>query len=260
MDEFSCPGHDFAITMFGGESEVCGICEISRSEETMMAESATPWLIAEICPASHTVVPIFEKIPASAFADAGRRADRRRSFNRISNGFSAGDHDVRSCRCVFFVRDWTAFRKALRPYLSDREPEVLDICDLLRPRTDTALGHAFEAMMGKWATSNGLKNGQASALRRYVRDCANTRSEFKGASRTLESELAYLMHAVDEFDKLEDIVVDRTFEQLVSGRRLFRIKKKGRRTVWHSVLSVAEDAADVIARAWFGASHGIVRP
>lgn len=260
MEEFSCPGHDFAIPMFGGESEICRICETSRFEDMTLDEMAAQMLIAEICPASQTVAPIFEKVSASAFAGECRREDRRRSCNRISSGFGAGDHDVRSCRCVFCVRDRTAFRKAIRPYLTDREVEILDICDLLRPRIDAALGDASKVMMGKWATSNGLKGGQASALRRHVPDCTNTRSEFERASRTLESELAYLTLAVAEFDNLEAMGEDRTFKRLISGWRLLRIRKEDRKSVSLAVLPAAKNAAELIAGAWDDASDAMVRP
>ena len=260
MEEFSCPGHDFAIPMFGGESEICRICETSRFEASTLDELAAPWLIAEICPASQTVAPIFEKVSASEFAGESRREDRRRSGERMRNGFGSGGHDIRSCGCVYCAHDRIAFRDLVHPRLTRREAAVLDICDLLRPRIDAVLTDAAEAMADVWAASEGLDDEQAGAMRLHVRDCANTRSEFKSASRTLESELAYLTHAVAEFDNLEAMGEDRTFKRLISGWRLFRIRKEDRRSVSHAVFPVAKDTAELIAKAWDDASHAMVSP
>ena len=260
MDEFSCPGHDFAIPMFGGESEICRICETSRFEDSTLDELSAPRLIAELCPASQTVAPIFEKVSASAFAGQSRREDRRRSCERMRNGFGSGGHDIRSCGCVYCDRDRNVFRDSVHPQLTKREAAILDMCDLLRPRIDAALADAAEAMADVWAASEGLNGRQARAMRRHVRDCANTRSEFKRASRTLESELAYLADSVAEFDNLESMGEDRTFKRLISGWRSLRIRKEDRRSVSHAVLPVAMNAAELISRAWDDASHAMVRP
>ena len=36
LEEFTCPGHDFAITMFGGNSRICRTCETSEFQERML--------------------------------------------------------------------------------------------------------------------------------------------------------------------------------------------------------------------------------
>ena len=38
LEEFTCPGHDFSITMFGGNSRICRICETSEFQESMFDE------------------------------------------------------------------------------------------------------------------------------------------------------------------------------------------------------------------------------
>ena len=50
LEEFTCPGHDFAITMFGGNFRICRICETSEFQESMFDELGTPSLIKELWP------------------------------------------------------------------------------------------------------------------------------------------------------------------------------------------------------------------
>ena len=61
LEEFTCPGHDFAIPMSGGVSRICRICETSEFQEAMIDEQGTLSLIEEFCPASRMVSPILDK-------------------------------------------------------------------------------------------------------------------------------------------------------------------------------------------------------
>ena len=90
LEEFICPNHDFAITMFGGESRICRICETSESEERIIDEFGTLSLIAEICPTSQTVVPIFEKMTSSEYFRESHLETRRRAYIRSRRGCGMG--------------------------------------------------------------------------------------------------------------------------------------------------------------------------
>ena len=42
LEEFTCPGHDFAITMFNGACRICRICGASELDETRMEGVGAP--------------------------------------------------------------------------------------------------------------------------------------------------------------------------------------------------------------------------
>ncbi len=89
VEEFTCPNHDFAITMSGGASRICLICETSEFQERESDEFGMYSLIAEICPVSQTVIPIFEKIATSEFGgvlDQSRRCWRYRPGSNLDEG------------------------------------------------------------------------------------------------------------------------------------------------------------------------------
>ena len=97
LEEFTCPGHDFAITMLGGDSRICRICETSEFQEGMFDELGTPSLIKEICPASQTVLPILGKIAASEFVGESHREARGKAYHRSRQGFGMDSHNLRDC-------------------------------------------------------------------------------------------------------------------------------------------------------------------
>ena len=115
LEEFTCPGHDFAITMFGGNSRICRICETSEFQEEMFDELGAPFLIKELWPASQTVSPIFEKIVTSEFVGESLREARGKAYRRSRQGFGMGSHNLRDCGCDYCARDRTAFRDAIEP-------------------------------------------------------------------------------------------------------------------------------------------------
>ena len=199
LEEFSCPGHDFAITMFGGHSKICRICEVSESQEKEIDELGTYSLIAEMCPVSQTVTPIFEKIVTSEFVGDAGRETRHRAFLRNHQGPGMGSHYLRNCGCDYCHRDRMAFRSAIQPLLTREESELLDICDRLEPLITKALKEASGDMMRAWAKWLGLNDEQAEILREHQEDCPNTKSEQTRASRTIESHLGYLLYADFEF-------------------------------------------------------------
>ena len=140
LEEFTCPKHDFAITMPGGATRICRICEASEFDERESDEKGTYYLIAELCPVSQMVGPIFEKITASEFTGESHRSTRRRASHRTRQGF--GSHKLRDCGCDYCTQDRKAFRAAIQPLLTMEESELLDVCDRLQPEITTALEEA----------------------------------------------------------------------------------------------------------------------
>ena len=184
LEEFTCPGHDFAITMFGGAYRICRICDASELDEARLEGIGTPVLIAEICPASQTVLPIFEKIVGSEFVGDSHFEMRRRGYYR-SQGLGMGSHDLRTCGCDYCKQDRTAFRVAIQPLLTQQESALLDICERLGPRITSALEEASADMMEALARSMGMDGDQTRVLKEHTKDCFNTRHEMARTSRVL---------------------------------------------------------------------------
>lgn len=260
LEEFTCPGHDFAITMFGGNSRICRLCETSEFQEKMFDELGTPSLIKELWPASQTVAPIFEKIVASEFVAESHREARGRAYRRSRQGFGIGSHDLRECVCDYCVRDRTAFRDAVEPRLTRDDSELLSICDRLHHRITSALQEASVGMMETWARAAGLNDEQKRALMEHHRGCPNTRDELIGTAQTLEGELGYLMHALAEFGSRYEMLEDQGCRLIVSRLFLVRMRREDEGDVQRTVMPVAEKTASSIVLAWEEEAEAVMRP
>ena len=260
LEEFTCPGHDFAITMFGGNSRICRICETSESQERMFDELGTPSLIKELWPASQTVAPIFEKIVASEFVAESHREARGKAYRRRNQGFGLGSHDPRDCGCDYCARDRTAFRDAIEPRLTREESELLSVCDRLHRRITTALEEASVDMMEAWARAAGLNDEQTRALMEHHGGCPNTKDELTRTAQTLESEFGYLMHALGEFGSRYEMIEDQVCQLIMSRLSFFRMRRQDERDVLGTVLPVAEKTANKIVQAWEEEAEVLMRP
>ncbi len=259
LEEFTCPGHDFAITMFGGNSRICRICETSEFQEEMFDELGAPLLIKDLWPASQTVVPIFEKIVASAFLAESHREARGKAYRR-SQGVGMGSHSLRDCGCDYCALDRTVFRDAIEALLTGEESELLSICDRLHARINTILEEASADMMEAWARSAGLDDEQARALMEHHGECPNTRDELTRAIQTLEGELGYLMHALGEFGSRYEMVEDQGFRLIISRLGLLQMRREDEGEVQGTVMPVAETAARKIVLAWEEEAEVLLTP
>ena len=258
LEEFTCPGHDFAISMFGGNSRICRICEKSEFQEEMLDELGTPSLIKELWPASQTVASIFEKIVASEFVGESRREARGKAYRR-SQGFGPGSHDLRDCECDYCARDRTAFRNAIEALLTREESALLSICDRLHHRITTALEEASVYMMEAWARASGLNEEQTRALMKHHGDCPNTRDDLARTTQTLEGELGYLMHALGVFGSLYEMLEDQGCRLIIARLGLVRLRPEDERDVHRMVVPVAEKTARSIVLAWEEEAEALMR-
>ena len=259
LEEFTCPGHDFAITMFGGNSRICRICESSEFQEKMFDELATPSLIKELWPASQTVAPIFEKIVATEFVAESHREARGKAYRR-SQGFGLGAHDLRDCGCDYCARDRTAFRDAIESLLTGEESELLSICDRLNHRITSALEEASVDMMEAWARSAGLDDEQTRALMEHHGECPNTKDELTRTTQTLEGELGYLIHALADFGSRYEMLEDQGCRLIVSRLFLVRMRREDEGDVQRTVMPVAEKTASSMVLAWEEEAEVLLRP
>ena len=204
----------------GGESRICRICEISEFDQETADGHGTWLLVAEICPTSQTVTPILENIANSEFFGESHLETRRRAYRRERQAFWEGSHDLRNCRCAYCTQDRRTFRDALDPLLTKEESEILDISDRLEPLITTALQEASADMMEAWARKLGMIGEQVLSLREHIRGCPNSTSELTRKSRTIESDFAYLLFALET----------RTETPISPSRRF--LNADYRRTIW----------------------------
>ena len=260
LEEFTCPNHDFAITMFGGESRICRICETSESEERMIDEFGTLSLIAEICPTSQTVVPIFEKMTSSEYFRGSHRETRRRAYIRSCHGYGLDSHDLRTCECDHCTEDRKTLRAAVQPLLTKEESQLLDICDRLVPQIVAALEEASADMMEALARTVGLDDDQVQTLKKHYGDCPQSRAELYRASRSLEGGLGYLLCAIAGFNSVEEMLEDREFRQFMFRLSLVWMRKEDEDQIVRIILPTADKTANRIAQAWETEANELNRP
>ena len=260
LEEFTCPNHDFAITMFGGESRICRICEFSEYEERLIDDFGTLTLIKEICPTSQTVVPILEKIVASKYLKDSHRNSRRRAYSRSQRGYGMDSHDLRTCECDYCTEDRKTLRAAVQPLLTKEESQVLDICDRLAPQITTALEEASADMMGELARTAGLDDDQVQTLKEHYGDCPHSHSELYSASRSLEGELGYLLYAIAEFSSVEEMVKDRQFQQFMFRMSFVGMRKEDEDQIVRIILPAADKTANRIVQDWASEAGELLRP
>ena len=260
LEEFSCPRHDFAITMQGGESRICRICEVSEFDEERANGRGTWMLVAEICPTSQTVTPILEKIANSEFFGESHLETRRRAYRRESQPFREGSHNLRNCGCDYCNQDRRTFRDVLDPLLTREESEILDICDRLEPRITDALYNASAAMMEALAGKLGMINEQVLALRVHIRGCPNSTSELTRKSRTIESDFAYLLYALGQFQEWAEMLDDQGFQQVMMRWDTVMVMEEDEEDIFRSVLPAADETAERMALAWETEAGGLMRP
>ena len=260
LEEFTCPGHDFAITMFGGNSRICRICETSEFQEEMFDELGTPSLIKELWPASQTVAPIFEKIVTSKFVGDSLREARGKAYRRSRQGFGMDSHDLRDCGCDYCAFDRTVFRDAIETLLTGEESELLSICDRLHDRITTALEEASVDMMVAWGRAAGLNDEQTRALMKHHKECPNTKDELTRTAQTLEGDFGYLMHALGEFENRHEMLEDQMCQLIVSRLSFFRMRRQDEADVLGTVMPLAEKTARSMVVAWEEEAEAPLRP
>ena len=260
LEEFTCPKHDFAITMQGGESRICRICEISEFDQERADGDGTWLLVAKICPASQTVDPILEKIGNSEFLGESHLETRRRAYRRECQSFWEGAHNLRNCGCVYCTQDRRTFREAVDPLLTREESDILDICDRMEPQVTGALHDASSDMMDALAREQGMGEEQTRALREHLKDCCNTKENLTSIARTIESDLAYLMYALGRFQDREEILKDPGFEMVMLRWDCVSLRDDGEEDVFRTVLPSADETAERVALAWEREADGLMRP
>ena len=135
MDQFQCPGHDFAIPNgmpWGTNKEGSRFCRICDEVELFADEGEEigySWFLKEICPASQTVDSIYDKALTLPLAGQDHADWRARVHAR---SFSLGGaHELRYCACHFCTADRSLFNQMLQPLLTNHERQLIAQCESL---------------------------------------------------------------------------------------------------------------------------------
>ena len=128
------------------------------------------------------------------------------------------------------------------------------------PKITTALEEASAAMAEAWGRAVGLNHEQAQTLREHHKDCTNTKAALTRTSRTLESELAYLLYAMAEFSTREEMVKDQVFQQITFRWSLARVRRGDEGHIVRTILSAVEETANRITQAWERATDELTGP
>ena len=247
LEEWTCPQHDFDIPMFGGNSKICRICEISEFQEENAYGEGAFMVIAEICPASQTVNSIFEKILQSEFMQESHSEMRHRAFLR--SRMNLGSHDLRDCGCRYCTQDCRTFRAAIQPLLTREEANALDLCDRLAPRMTAMLEEASIRTMELWALPAELNEEQKETLRNHYRECPNSKSEMKRTVRGLEKSVGYLVHAQATRNSLKEMEEDLGLRSLMLWLGAISIREEDKDAAKNILLPIAEETANSIMEA-----------
>ena len=249
LEEFTCPGHDFSIPMFGGEHKICRICEVTEFQEEESDNSGLYSLIASLCPASQSIGPIWEKIVTSDFASESYRDMRRKAYYRSREGMGMGDHDLRKCSCVYCGQDRRDFRAGIEPQLNRVEIAILEVCDRLEPQISAAFEEASVVMMGALARKLGMDDDKARILEGHGKKCSI--DEMVKGSRVLERDLAYLLHALAEVGTRDEMLKDKMAQLIVSRWSTVRSwKGKDDTNTLESIVVAAAGIASRLAETW----------
>ena len=260
FEEFICPGHDFAIPMLSGHSMICRICETSEFWEDTFGELEIPSLIAELCPVSQMVEPIWEKIFGSDFTAESHRDVLRKASYRSRGGFGHRSHRLRTCECRFCCQDREFLRTSIDARLTREESQVLDACDRLAFHVASTLEEASARIMEAWAGVVGLDEKQALALKEHGKDCSHTENELTGTSLTIESGLGYLLYALTEFDGLGDMLDDDMGQSILRRAYLVRIREEELERINGTILPIARDVVVGLDHAWERETAEFTRP
>ena len=79
-------------------------------------------------------------------------------------------------------------------------------------------------------------------------------------SRTLESELAYLLYAMAEFSTWEEMVEDEVFQQITFRWSLVCVRKGDEGYIVRTILPAVEETANRITQAWERETDELIGP
>ena len=215
IEQFQCPGHDFAIpngmpwATSEWESGICRICDKGELFADEGEEIGYSVFLSKVCPASQTVDSIFEKamsLPLSGPEYAEWRAkvcDRSHSLH--------GNHHLRECNCNFCTTDRDEFSRMLQPLLDDHEKSLLITCESARESIKEILQGCGQAAVARWSVrvedrySFELTAQQRQQLEHHWSACPQAQSQVDETADALEKMMAAIIDAGRKAQSRDDL-------------------------------------------------------
>ena len=248
LEEFVCPKHDFAITMFGGNSRICRICETSEGQLEMLRDFGRFSLISDLYPFSQYVPPIFEKIAISELTQESHAEFWEKAHNR-SFGNSV-NHDPRFCSCRFCSQDRETLRQAIQPLLTGDESEIIDVCYRLRPEVERVIGESQAKAGEQLARLAGLNEEQTGTFVDHYRDCPNSRQEAAGTAKGIEGVSGALLYALSRLGDPEELKANQDLELIWLQLSDIRAQERDMEVIEGTIIPMADEAAGRIMERW----------
>ena len=214
MEEFSCPGHDFRITTQQGSRKICRICERFEEEEKFYDRYSIFLIARQMCPVSQSVPSILEKLATSKLATEEGRGWRERHFQRTTRP-GGPSHEPRTCECHFCTQNRGTMQETLAETMTRQEGDILDICDLLRPKIEATLRNTAADVLEEAARDLDLSATQIQELRNHLPACLNTRNESRQAADIIEMAIGYSLYAMHQFKTTKALVDESEFSHFI---------------------------------------------
>ena len=226
IEQFQCPGHDFAIPngMQWAESEresrFCRICHEGELFADQGEGIGYSVFLSKVCPASQTVDSIYEKAVSLPLSGPEYKEWRAKVHDR-GRGSLHGNHHLRECDCHFCTTDREQFNRMLQPLLDDHEKSLLITCERARgPIKEILQGFGKEAV-ARWSVrvedhhNFELTAQQRQQLEQHWSTCAQAQRQVEEIVDALEKMMATIIDAGRRAQSLEDLAKNR-FLQLFS--------------------------------------------
>ena len=220
LDEFECPGHNFAIRA-GKGARVCRICERLEDEEEHSWKYHIAAIGKQIYPVSQLIDSVLNKFVSLELGQDNWRGWRVKCCYRASILVMGEDHVLRNCGCHFCVSDRKTFREKLEPSLTAEEPVIFDICDRMEPLIRRQIRQMRRDVF-TWVfpvVECDFTEGQKEKLLDHLDGCTNTVNEVRSAAHQAERLLGYFLHAVLTYDSLAEFYKhDRMYRYSMTNR------------------------------------------
>ena len=255
IEQFQCPGHDFAIpngmqwATSERESRFCRICDEGELFADKGEEIGYSIFLSKVCPASQMVDSIYEKAMNLPFSDPEYAEWRDRVFDRSSS--LRGNHHLRECNCNFCTTDRNEFNRMLQPLLDDHEKNLIIACERARESIREILQDCGKAAIARWSVrvedhhSFELTAQQRQQLEQHWPACAQAQSQIEETVDALEKMMAAIIDAGRKAQSRDDLAKNQFLKHLFMvppyseehqyhWNRINRLMQKTAQALWNT--------------------------
>ena len=264
IEQFQCPGHDFAIPngMQWADREpqtrICRICE--KGEMSVeWGEDGYAIFLNKVCPASQMVDSIYEEAMSLPFSGPEYREWRAKVHDR-SIGSLQGNHHLRECECNFCTADRDEFNQMLQPLLDDHEKDLLIACETARGPIKEILQRFGKEAVARWSVRVEdrfrfeLTAQQRQQLEQHWSTCSQAQCQVDETADALEKMIAAIADAGGKAKSREDLEKYRSLSYLMAAppyseghlNHWDRISRLIRKTIQALLNTAQENTRDIL--------------